>query len=164
MSGPIVLRVSVLHTERMAMHRAIRALWAAVCAAMVVSGQAAWAQGPPAQARSGQGALAGTIVDSLGARVTGASVVLLHEGGKSSEAKTDSDGTFSFPSLTPGRYQVMAAAQGFTVRTSDPVYVGAGARVSVEVALEIGPLQQDVVVTAEAGGVLQTRTGAPVTV
>ena len=34
----------------------------------------------------------------------------------------------------------------------------------VEVVLEVGALQQDVVVTAEAGQVLQSQTGAPVTV
>ena len=46
---------------------------------------------------------------------------------------------------------------------TDAVFVGELA-VAVDVALEIGPLQQDVVVTAEAGGVLQSQTGAPVTV
>jgi iron complex outermembrane receptor protein/vitamin B12 transporter len=138
------------------MRRVIRALWAAICAAILISGQAAWAQE--------QGTLAGTVVDSLGARVAGASVTLLRDGVTSADAKSGSDGTFSFASIAPGRYQVTATTQGFTPRTSAPVYVGAGARESVEVALEIGPLQQDVVVTAEAGGVLQTRTGAPVTV
>jgi iron complex outermembrane receptor protein/vitamin B12 transporter len=44
------------------------------------------------------------------------------------------------------------------------VYVGPGSRETVDVALEIGPLQQDVVVTAAAGEVLQARTGAQVTV
>jgi vitamin B12 transporter len=138
------------------MRRVIRALWAAICAAILISGQAAWAQEP--------GTLAGSVVDSLGARVSGASVTLLRDDVKSADAKSGSDGTFSFASLAPGRYQVTATAQGFTPRTSAPVYVGAGARESVEVALEIGPLQQDVVVTAEAGGILQTQTGAPVTV
>ena len=88
----------------------------------------------------------------------------MRDGMKAADATSGSDGTFSFGSLAPGRYQVQASAKGFDARTSDPIYVGAGARESVEVALEIGPLQQDVVVTAEAGGVLQTRTGAPVTV
>ncbi len=57
-----------------------------------------------------------------------------------------------------------ATASGFQPRTTEPVYAGPGARASVEVVLDVGPLQQDVVVTAEAGGVLQSQTGAPVTV
>ena len=66
--------------------------------------------------------------------------------------------------LARGRYQVTATAQGFQPRTTEPIYAGPGARASVEVVLEVGPLQQDVVVTAEAGQVLQSQTGAPVTV
>ena len=78
--------------------------------------------------------------------------------------KSDAEGAFAFRNLAAGRYQVTATAQGFQPRTSDPVYAGSGARSSVEVVLEVGPLQQDVVVTAEAGGILQSQTGAPVTV
>ena len=68
------------------------------------------------------------------------------------------------PISPPDRYQVTATAQGFQPRTSEPIYAGPGTRATVEVVLEIGPLQQDVVVTAEAGQVLQSQTGAPVTV
>src|SRR5262245_10335689 len=115
------------------MRRVITALGAAVFAAIVLSGSNAWAQG--------QGTLSGTVVDSLGARVAGASVTLLRDGARASDTKSGSDGSFSFASLTPARYQVTATATGFDARTTDPVYVGAGDRASVEVALEIGPLQ-----------------------
>jgi iron complex outermembrane receptor protein/vitamin B12 transporter len=53
---------------------------------------------------------------------------------------------------------------GFQSKTSEAVFVGQGGRIIIEVALEIGPLQQDVVVTASATEQLQARTGAPVTV
>ena len=53
---------------------------------------------------------------------------------------------------------------GFQSKTSEVVFVGQGGRVIIEVALEIGPLQQDVVVTAGATELLQARTGAPITV
>jgi vitamin B12 transporter len=140
----------------MAMYRVIRALMAMVCAVSIVCGASASAQT--------QGTLMGTVVDSLGARVSGATVTLTRDGQKAADAKSGSDGAFSFASLAPGRYQVTAAASGFNPQTSEPLYVGAGSRATVELALEIGPLEQGVVVTAEAGGVLQTRTGAPVTV
>src|SRR5262245_10673718 len=136
--------------------KAVRAVSVVVCAAMFLMVQPVWAQG--------QGSLVGTVVDSLGARVSGAGVALSGPGVKTVNVQTENDGSFSFTSLVPGRYHVTATAQGFSPRTSDPVYVGAGARAIVEVALEIGPLQQDVVVTAEPGGVLQTKTGAPATV
>ena len=129
---------------------------AAVCVAMVVTGGLAHGQ-----ART---SLSGTVVDSLGARLAGASVMLLREGAKAAETTSGADGTFSFSSLSPGRYQISATARGFDARTTEPVYLGAGDRVSIAVQLEIGPLEQHVVVTAEASQTTQARTGAPVTV
>ena len=111
-----------------------------------------------------QGTLAGTVVDALGARVAGAAVTLLRDGQRAQEVSSAGDGTFSFEGLPSGRYQVMASAPGFESRTTGPVFVGPGASASIEVALAIGPLRQDVVVTAGATEQLQSRTGAPVTV
>jgi len=111
-----------------------------------------------------QGVLSVVVMDSLGARVPGATVTLNGDGTRTVEATGDAEGAFTFRNLAPGRYQVTATAQGFQPRTSEPVYAGPGTRASVEVVLEVGPLQQDIVVTAEAGGVLQSQTGAPVTV
>jgi len=110
------------------------------------------------------GMLSGQIVDALGARVAGASVTLSRDGSQVAESTSASDGTFTFTNLAAGRYQVTVTAPGFQPRSSDPVYTGPGVRATVSLVLEIGPLQQDVVVTAEAGGVLQSQTGAPVTV
>jgi len=116
---------------------------------------------PAAQA---QAQLAGTVVDTLGARLAGATLTLLREGQKVQDGKSESDGTFSFTGLAPDRYQVQAGMPGFQSKTSEAVFVGQGGRVVIEVALEIGPLQQDVVVTAGGTEQLQARTGAPITV
>ena len=106
----------------------------------------------------------GTVVDTLGARLAGATVTLLREGQKVQDGKSGSDGAFSFDGLSPDRYQVQASMPGFQSKTSEAVFVGQGGRIILEVALEIGPLQQEVVVTAGATEQLQARTGAPVTV
>ena len=111
-----------------------------------------------------QAVLSGTVVDSLGARLDGAAVALLQDGQKTQEGKSGSDGTFSFTGLTPARYQVQASMPGFQSKTSEAVFLGQSGRIVIEVALEIGPLQQDVVVTAGATEQLQSRTGAPITV
>jgi vitamin B12 transporter len=108
--------------------------------------------------------LSGIVVDTLGARLAGATVTLLRDGRKVEDGKSDSEGAFSFSGLTPDRYQVQASMPGFQSKTSEAVFVGQSGGVSIEVALEIGPLQQDVVVTAGATQQLQARTGAPVTV
>ena len=94
----------------------------------------------------------------------GAAVTLLGEQGPAGESTTDAEGAYEFASLTSGRYRVAATATGFSPVTSEPVYVGAGSRVSVDVTVRIGPLQQAVVVTASASELPQAQTGAPVTV
>jgi len=66
--------------------------------------------------------------------------------------------------VAPDRYQVQASLPGFQSKTSEAVFLGQRGRIVIEVTLEIGPLQQDVVVTAGATEQLQSRTGAPVTV
>jgi iron complex outermembrane receptor protein/vitamin B12 transporter len=112
----------------------------------------------------GQAVLSGTVVDALGARLDGAAVILLREGQTVQEGKSGSDGTFSFRGLEPDRYQVQASMPGFQSKMSEAVFLGQRGHIVIEVALEIGPLQQDVVVTAGATEQLQSRTGAPVTV
>ena len=111
-----------------------------------------------------QAVLTGTVVDALGARLDGATVTLLRDGQKIQDGKSGSDGTFSFSGLAPNRYQVQVSMPGFQSKTTEAVFVGQGRSVSLEVALEIGPLQQDVVVTAGATEQLHARTGAPITV
>ncbi len=106
----------------------------------------------------------GVVEDSLGARVTGAMVTLVGAGGQVAESVNGADGSYAFEKVGPGRYQVIVRASGFEAFTSAPVFVGVGARVLVDVTLQIGPLQQSVVVTAGAAEVSQAQTGAPITV
>jgi iron complex outermembrane receptor protein/vitamin B12 transporter len=106
--------------------------------------------------------VSGSVLDPLGARVGGATVALV--GGAAVETMSNADGTYAFTSVAPGRYQVVARAQGFEASSSDTIYVAPGAAVSLDLTLQLGPLQQAVVVTANASEVQQAQTGAPVTV
>jgi len=115
-------------------------------------------------AAQSQAALSGTVVDTLGARLAGATVTLLRGGQKVQDGQSGIDGTFSFTGLAPDRYQVQASMPGFESKTSEAVFLGQSGRIVIEVTLEIGSLQQNVVVTAGATEQLQSRTGAPVTV
>jgi vitamin B12 transporter len=106
----------------------------------------------------------GTVADPLGARVSGASVKLMLDGMVLKEAASDAEGNFTFEALVSGRYQIEASAAGFQARTTERMFVAAGARVSVDVALPIGPLEESVSVTSAATDVLPSQIGAPVTV
>jgi iron complex outermembrane receptor protein/vitamin B12 transporter len=126
----------------------------AVCATMA----------SPSRAAQAQGSLEGTALDPLGAAVAGASVALLRGGAPVAGTTTDGAGGFAFHGLAADRYQVRVASPGFDTRTTEPVFVGGASAVTLAVDLQIGPLQQDVVVTASAAELPQSRTGAPVTV
>jgi iron complex outermembrane receptor protein/vitamin B12 transporter len=111
-----------------------------------------------------EGAIRGTVVDPQGAVVTSASVTLLHGGKGAGTATTDARGEFSFMGLAEGRYQLEVSAPNFEPHTTDPIFVGSSGRIVMQVPLQIGALKQDVVVTASATEVVQSRTGVAVTV
>jgi vitamin B12 transporter len=117
-----------------------------------------------AAAAADDASLKGVIVDSLGARVAGASVTLLQDNRTVKETRSDAHGEFSFDALPEGRYRVQAGAEGFQPRTTSPTFVAAGAAATVEVSLSIGTLETDVTVTAAATPVLEAQIGASVTV
>ena len=118
----------------------------------------------PVLALADSGAIAGAVVDPLGATVAGASVVLLHDGDEIARETTNERGSFRFSDVPSGRYQLRVDAPGFETQTTAPAFVGSGARVVIDVTLAIGPLQQDVVVTASASALPQSQLGAAVTV
>jgi iron complex outermembrane receptor protein/vitamin B12 transporter len=108
--------------------------------------------------------LAGTVVDQLGAAVSGAAVTLIQEGRRAADTISNERGEFTFEGLSDGRYHVEVTAIGFEPRTSDPVFVGTHGRVTVQVGLQIGGVTQHVVVTAAAVELPQSQIGASVTV
>jgi iron complex outermembrane receptor protein/vitamin B12 transporter len=118
----------------------------------------------PADARA-QSSVSGVVLDVLGARLPGATVTLVGEQQpQAGETTTAADGTYAFTGIAPGRYQVVARATGFETSTSDAVYVAAGARVTVDLTLQLGPIAQALIVTAGTVQLYQSQTGAPVTV
>src|SRR5262245_43131689 len=117
---------------------------------------------PSASAQEG-GSVVGTVVDPLGARVSGASVQLLRDDQVTAEVTSDEKGDFSFGAVAQGRYQLRATARGFQTRVTSAFFVSS-ARVSLEVPLPIGPLETAVTVTAAATEVMPSQIGDAVTV
>jgi hypothetical protein len=64
---------------------------------------------------------------------------------------TSSGGEYTFQGVESGRYQIQVEAPGFESYLSGAVFVGSG-QITITVALRIGPLQQEMVVTAAAMG------------
>ncbi|HXI28941.1 MAG TPA: TonB-dependent receptor, partial [Vicinamibacterales bacterium] len=118
-----------------------------------------------AEARAADDAsIRGAVVDPLGARVAGATVTLLRDGQVVKDTTSDGQGGFAFDGLPEGRYQIQATAAGFQERTTTALFVGAGARTTVDVTLSVGRIEADVTVTAAATPLVEAQSGAPVTV
>src|SRR5712692_6589251 len=97
------------------------------------------------------GTIFGTVRDSTGAVMTGATVSAKSlETGAVRSAVTDSSGTYRIVSVPAGDYQVEAAAQGFQTSIRGRVPVTVGAAVAVNFDLALGEIRQEVTVSSEA--------------
>lgn len=110
------------------------------------------------------GSIRGVVTDPLGALVPNATVRLFHEGKQAAETTTDKSGAYSFSGIAPGRYQVKAEAASFAPQQSDLIYVGAGKSADVNLALKVGTVSQQVVVTATGTQIPESQVGASITV
>ena len=112
---------------------------------------------PPARAQD-TGALSGTVVDTSGQVVPGATVTLANEATTGVRTTTSSDrGGFSFRAVPPGTYTVRVELQGFRTLEQKRNVVNASSHVDLgQVRLEVGTLTEVVSVVAE-GAAIETK-------
>jgi protocatechuate 3,4-dioxygenase beta subunit len=104
------------------------------------------------------GSLHGTVVDPTGAAVPDANVTATDTSTDSSRTtKTDSTGSFNFAQVTPGTYRVEVEKTGFKVYLNGKVEVLVATPTSVDVALEVGTINQQVTVESAAAPALNTQ-------
>ena len=102
--------------------------------------------------------LSGTVVDSTGAVVPGANVVVKRaDTGIATDAVTNAEGQFTVPALNAGTYTVTVSLTGFKTVTLNDVVVNAGVPAGVKVTMEIGGVEEQVVVQA-ASEVVKTQS------
>ncbi len=113
----------------------------------------------PAWARQVTSSISGVVKDSAGGVVPGAMVVVTNpDTGAKFDAITNSTGTFNVPALPTGRYTVTVSLQGFKTTVLSDVRVQAGVPANVTATLEVGGLQETVMVKSEATELINTRT------
>jgi len=98
------------------------------------------------------GILKGQVSDEFGGVIVGATVTAIDANGTTKTATTTGDGGFSFTGLTPGKYTVRVAAQGFAAFESADVDVTARTQ-PLTVTLKVTIEQQKVTVSADGSGV-----------
>jgi len=97
------------------------------------------------------GTITGTVTDQSGAAVANATVTITDVAtGESSTLASSKNGDFTRPALQPGTYTVMAEAPGFRRVSQENVAVVAGGRVGVTLSLQVGGVNESIVVSAEA--------------
>src|SRR5512146_3165094 len=99
------------------------------------------------QAGSTTSSLSGTVTDASGGVVPGAAIVVKNDATTAQfEAVSDSAGRFVVPALLPGTYTVTVSLMGFKTAIVSEVRVLAAMPRDVKVVLEVGKLEETVVV------------------
>jgi hypothetical protein len=111
----------------------------------------------PVLAQSVRGNLRGHVQDQSGAVVPGASVSIKNTAtGDQYSAVSDEQGTFQFPSISLGTYSLAAELAGFKKVEVQGIVVEVGKPAEVNVRLEVGSVNEQVIVTGEAQQVVNT--------
>jgi hypothetical protein len=98
------------------------------------------------------GSLVGTVKDSAGAAVPGATVTVSDPSKSDTIVRTvvtSDDGTFSVPNLAVSTYTVTVEAPNFKKSVNTEVKVDVGQRRNLDVALEAGRIEETVTVAAD---------------
>ena len=112
----------------------------------------------PAAAQTSMGTVQGTVRDSTGGVLPGASVVLVNsETNVKSERVTNSAGTYVFVNVRPGTYTLSVEMQGFNKAEVSAFSVGVNETVAQQIGLQIGNMTESVEVSAPTV-LLQTST------
>src|SRR6476659_7353926 len=101
-------------------------------------------------AQSFQCSLRGVVKDAQGV-IPGASVAILNEAnGVTRDTVTNGVGEYSFPAVDPGNYTVKATVQGYKTFERKGVRIGTQESIGLDIALEIGALEETITVTGES--------------
>src|SRR5258708_24852305 len=97
------------------------------------------------------GKIAGTVTDSSGAGVPGATVTVQGSALMAPRiARTQADGSFLFDFVDIGTYDVTVMAKGFKTALEKGVAITAGFNATLNISLAVGEVQETVEVSGEA--------------
>lgn len=98
------------------------------------------------------GVVLGTVKDTSGAVITGATVRLINVAENTSrEGASDNLGNYEFQNVKPGRYNITVTQQGFRAFNARDISVETRQTVRLDAALQVGEVSQSIEVAASAG-------------
>ncbi len=108
-------------------------------------------------AQATRGSLSGLVSDANNAAVPAARIAAKHATtGEEFRGTTDAQGAFIFPSLPPGQYTITVEASGFKQSEVQAVTVEVGTTAKLNLPLEVGAINEVIVVTGEVQEVVNT--------
>ena len=111
-----------------------------------------------ALAQSDRGTIAGTVLDSSGAAVSGAAITMIGvDTGNTYNSTSTPQGVYRVPDMQIGRYDVTVEAKGFKASQQKGVVVQINTVTALNVTLEPGDVKEEVTVQADAPS-LQTES------
>jgi opacity protein-like surface antigen len=136
-----------------ALRRVACCLMLATLAAAVVPASAL------AQSQASSGQIAGSVFDSTGGAVVGATVTARNaETGLERSVTTNEDGLFTIVLLPPGTYSLTTSATGFENAVVERIQVTVGRTIDVPVTVGVGGVAEEITVSAGAINVQTTRS------
>ena len=105
---------------------------------------------PLAHAQETSGTISGTVIDSSGAPVPGAtvSITAIDRNIQVRSIKTDGNGIYSAPLLPVGKYSISVEAKGFKTWAEKDITLNAGDSLTMNAKLEVGDMKETVTVEA----------------
>jgi hypothetical protein len=108
--------------------------------------------------QKGETAIVGTVTDTSGALIPGATVTIRNAAGESKSTATDAEGKFQITGLAAGTYDVSMSAPGFSESKTPGVNVPAKEVVSLPVQLTVAAAATSVNVQAQRAAQVETQT------
>ncbi len=110
-------------------------------------------------AQGGTGEITGTAVDAQGGVLPGVTVTLRNqETGVARTTVTETDGTYRFPALNPGRYTVSAELVGFSTIEARDIEITIGLGLKQDFTMQVQTVAETVIVTGTAPVVDTTKS------
>src|SRR5689334_18542474 len=111
-------------------------------------------------AQTNSSAVSGVVRDPSQAVVSGATVTMTNvETGVTRSAQSDAQGRYRIGEIPPGTYQATASMTGFSKQTRQGVVLVVGQEQPLNFSLQVGTVEQDIVVTG-AAPMVETTTAA----